>query len=59
MMKRNPWAYLLASGWLLGALHCSPRSSPGRVSPPIPAAEEPSENVQNTVVGPDAGAARH
>ena len=43
---------------LCGLAHCSKRSNTLEVSPPLPPAEEPSDDVKGAVA-PDAGAAQN
>jgi uncharacterized lipoprotein YajG len=46
---------LMASFCTLTLAHCSHRSNTMNVSPPLPPAEEPSDDTEGAVVG-DAGA---
>lgn len=54
---RAPLFALLAALPLLGLTQCSKRSNTLEVSPPLPPAEEPADDVKGAY-GPDAGALR-
>jgi hypothetical protein len=48
---------LVAGSFALALAHCSHRSNALNVSPPLPPAEEPSDDTEGAVIG-DAGAKR-